>query len=524
MGLGSRLTSRGFTAVVLLGIALLATSLLAWQAYRSAAAHRSATEAVLRDYAGLAAAELIRRATVEVGYQGHYVLVQALRDSDGDAARLTTAPDAAIRRAATLVRRSFVADLTSRVVTFSTGSDRPVAAWLGERLVPPAGRYPFVLRQGFVAGEYHMFVLTPPRAGRIGGYEVAADALAPFIRTAIDREPLLPKSLGKGGVSNARLAVAVRDPTGRVLYEEGPGLAGALRVRVPFGDVYSGVLDGFTAAVEIDPAASPELVIGGLPASRLPMVLALLGVAAGLFLVAVLQLRRERALEAMRSEFVASVSHELRTPLTQIRMFAETLRLGRVRSEEERRQSLEIIDRESQRLSCLVDNLLQFSRSAHPLRPLELEALEAAPLVAGIVESFRPVATGAGVRIVSRVSSSGRIRVNADGWRQVLLNLLDNAVKYGPPGQEIEVTLDRVDGKVRLTVEDEGPGIPPAERERVFARFHRLERDRASTVAGTGIGLAVVRELVLLHGGRCGVEAGRRGGARVVVEIPEVRG
>jgi signal transduction histidine kinase len=112
--------------------------------------------------------------------------------------------------------------------------------------------------------------------------------------------------------------------------------------------------------------------------------------------------------------------------------------------------------------------------------------------------------------------------VDADALRQVLLNLLDNAVKYGPRGQEVAVTLAREDGRLRLAVEDEGPGIPPEERERVFERFHRLERDRASPVTGTGLGLAVVRELVARHGGRCAVERGRFG-ARVVVELPEAR-
>jgi signal transduction histidine kinase len=103
-----------------------------------------------------------------------------------------------------------------------------------------------------------------------------------------------------------------------------------------------------------------------------------------------------------------------------------------------------------------------------------------------------------------------------------VLNLLDNAVKYGPAGQEVSVTLEEADGRARLEVDDQGPGIPAAEWERVFDRYHRLERDRASTVAGTGLGLAVVRELVARHGGHCAALPGRRGGARIVVELPTV--
>jgi signal transduction histidine kinase len=234
----------------------------------------------------------------------------------------------------------------------------------------------------------------------------------------------------------------------------------------------------------------------------------------------VAQLRRERALQRLRSEFVASASHELRTPLTQIRMFAETMRLGRVRSEDEGRRSLEIIDREARRLSHLVENLLQFSRSGRGAPAATPAPQELGPLVAEAIESFRPVAEAAGARIRAEVASGLRARVEADAWRQVVLNLLDNAVKYGPRNQEIGVVLEGAgDHRLRLAVEDEGPGIPPAERERVFGRFERLERDRAGVVTGTGLGLAVVRDLVTSWGGRCAVESGRRGGARVLVEL-----
>lgn len=129
------------------------------------------------------------------------------------------------------------------------------------------------------------------------------------------------------------------------------------------------------------------------------------------------------------------------------------------------------------------------------------------------------MAPAAGARLHAEVGSSLWARVDADGWRQVLLNLLDNAVKYGPRGQQVVVTLEGSGEHVRLAVEDEGPGIPAAERERVFERFQRLDRDRVSTITGTGLGLAVVRELVSGWEGRCRVEPASRGGARVVVEL-----
>ena len=510
---------RGAFTVLLLGVALAASLLLAWQAYSAAASHRAASEAVLRDYAGLAASELMRRGASEVGYQGHYALVRSLGTAAGLPSPSGNKEDPLTRRRMALLRRTFTMGVSSGKVVFDGEDDPPLAAWLAEHAAPPREREPFTVLHGVVGGQARSFVLGDSLGDRRAGYEVETRALAPFIAAAVDEGALLPPSLGHGRVGNDRLALVVRDAGGREIFSRGRPWAGALRALATGGDAYAGTLRGYTGEVEIDPAVAADLIIGGLPRSRLPQLAALVGLAAGLLAATVVQLRRERRLERFRAEFVASASHELRTPLAQVRMFAETLRLGRVRSEEERQRSLEIIDRESRRLAHLVENLLQFSRSGHRAPATNSPARELGPLVAEVVESFRPVAEGAGARLRAEVASGLWARVDADAWRQVLLNLLDNAAKYGPRGQEIVVSLAGADGQVRLAVEDEGPGIPPAERERVFERFHRLERDRVSTVTGTGLGLAVVRELVSGWGGRCHVEPGRLGGARVVVEL-----
>ncbi|HZI22938.1 MAG TPA: HAMP domain-containing sensor histidine kinase, partial [Gemmatimonadales bacterium] len=213
--------------------------------------------------------------------------------------------------------------------------------------------------------------------------------------------------------------------------------------------------------------------------------------------------------------------HELRTPLAQIRMFSETLLLGRVRSELERVRSLEIVDQEARRLTHLVENLLHFSRSERQATRLSPAPAPLAPLVRQAVEAFSPLAAARGMAFRTELTDGLVASVDADALRQMLVNLLDNAAKYGPVDQTITVGLVVVDGKARIRVEDEGPGIPAADRQRVWDRFWRLERDRGSAVAGTGIGLSVVRELVALHGGRAWVEDARGGrGACFVLELP----
>jgi signal transduction histidine kinase len=200
-------------------------------------------------------------------------------------------------------------------------------------------------------------------------------------------------------------------------------------------------------------------------------------------------------------------------------MFAETLLLERVRSPAEGRRALEIIDKEARRLTNLVENLLMFSRAQRGAVPVAAEPRALAPLVGDTVEAFRPLLGES--RLEVEADPDAQAAVDPDVLRQVLLNLLDNAVKYGPRGQTIRVRVERGEkAGARVVVEDEGPGIPPGERERVFERFHRLERESERAVAGTGIGLAVVRDLVTRLGGRVRAEAAAGGGARMVVELP----
>jgi signal transduction histidine kinase len=278
-------------------------------------------------------------------------------------------------------------------------------------------------------------------------------------------------------------------------------------------------LGGLALSVALKPDAAGKLVIGGLPRERLPLVLGLLALTVGLVGVALVQLRREAELSRLRSEFVSGVSHELRTPLAQIRMFTETLLLGRVRSETEGRRSLEIIARESQRLAQLVENVLLFARGERKRPTIVPEAASLAPLIIDVVESFAPLAAARRARIVTDLDDLLFANVDSGAVRQIVLNLLDNAVKYGPEGQTVAVALHRDGDRARVTVDDCGPGIDPLEAERIFQPFTRLSRSNDAT-GGAGIGLAIVRQLAELHGGRAWVEPAPGGGARFSVEIP----
>jgi signal transduction histidine kinase len=222
----------------------------------------------------------------------------------------------------------------------------------------------------------------------------------------------------------------------------------------------------------------------------------------------------------LRDDFVSGVSHELRTPLAQIRLLADLLRMGKVPAEDKER-SLRIIDKEARRLSFLVDSILSFTQS----QPGQLSPVstDVAAEITEIISGFEPLAQARGVQLTTRLERGIMADVDRGVLRQVLLNLLDNAVRYGPPRQNVTITTTSARGTWTLEVADEGPGIPPDESERIFAPYYRMKRDAGGAVGGTGIGLAVVRRLVQQHRGRVHVAPAHGEGAigaRFVVALP----
>jgi len=331
---------------------------------------------------------------------------------------------------------------------------------------------------------------------------------------------ILPPSL-TGGVPNDSVSndsifsVKVFDGGGHLVFKS----------NVQYPDTYTGAykLDyfgGLKSVIALRPTLAKTLLIGELPSERLPLLLGVLALSVGLAAIGVMQLRRESELARLRSDFIASVSHELRTPLAQVRMFAETLLLGRVRSEEERLRSLQIVDQEARRLTHLVENILQFSRAERQAIRLSPVPVELGAQVREAVEAFAPVARARHVVVETTLESDVVCVVDPAALRQILLNLLDNAVKFGPLGQTVTITLQRSGDNAVIIVDDQGPGVPREHRSRIWEPYQRLESAVTAAVAGSGIGLAVVAQLVTLHGGRAWTDAAPGAGARFVVEIP----
>ena len=359
------------------------------------------------------------------------------------------------------------------------------------------------------------------------GFETDPAAfLAPTFQYIFKKNSLLPPSLVSAVTEDSVLAISVTDLEGHEIYRS-PGHVGHTHAFTA-ADTLEGHFGNLVLRVGLRPEYADRLVVGGLPRSRLPLLLGLFALTAGLLVVALLQLRRQQELVRLRTDFVSGVSHELRTPLAQIRWFAELLHMGKLRSEEERNRSLRIIDQEARRLTYLVENVLSFSRAERKASRISSAPTDLEREVRDALDMFGPLARSRRATLRSELEHGITLDADRDALRQILLNLLDNAVKYGPRGQTVTVGVAAASGngrgaRVRLWVQDQGPGIPTAERDRVWEPYVRLDRDVEGATGGSGIGLAVVRELVALHEGRTWIEEVAGGGTRVVIEFPASR-
>ena len=550
---------RSAITLALLLIALILTTLLARQAQLAARSHRNTAEQALHDYASLAAWEFTRHARADVQATLMSAFVPSLlRLPGGDPTKGKIMPadlgEAAIRRTqfcACMDSARFFFRFEFRDSTLTTAGiavSPELARWVRDTI---AGHFTateiagepvrtvygsvdgrtemsivltndaYITIVGRAAGALRMlgYVLTRDLEGRpITAYGFEIDPwnfTKPVFGEIVARQVLLPPSLLRGLRGDSVLSIAVHDPAGEEIYRSSARFA----PRYASEDTLGGRFGSLHVRVAIRPELADQLVVGGLPRSRMPMLIALFTLTAGLLLITLLHLRRQQELARLRTDFVSSVSHELRTPLAQIRLFAELLSMGKLRSDDERRRSARIIDQEARRLTYLVENVLNFARSERRANRLRLEDTDVSRELRDVLDTFAPLTRAKEVTLHAELTDGLVASVDRAALHQIVLNLLDNAVKYGPAGQTITVRARAVADRLLIEVIDEGIGIPVEERERIWEPYHRLERD-AKSVAGSGIGLAVARELVELHGGRAWVEDARPRGARFIVALP----
>jgi signal transduction histidine kinase len=537
-------TRRGMPLVLVFLLMTLGLSLwLGFQAVDAARSHRRTAEGVLRDYGEIAVAEYSRRVQDNLDRFFREVFDDVpWRIRRGP----PPSPDVVLRRLSGALRyadcecREFRADASVLVLDLITGEVESLpgslsleektraaevvrAAW--EAL--PAERIAMRTAgpgEGLESASALFFNASLDESGEEGMGRaisillVSLDAAAELFRTWYLAEGLLPEAVAGGQSNESLLHLAVRTPEGFPIFLSPMNDLGPTLARDTLPQEYGGLI--LEAAVR--PDAASTLVIGGLPRARLPLLLALMVMTVGVGGAALVQIRKAEELSRVRDDFISGVSHEFRTPLNQIRMFTELLADGKLQTEEERVRSTEVINREARRLTHLVENILHFSQMGRaPGTQGVAERIVVREAIRDLTEAFAPLAQAQSCTLETEVDPPDLVVLaGRGGLHRMLANLLDNALKYGPERQTIRIVAGTREGWVRISVEDEGPGIPVGERARIWDPYHRLQRDVEGQVRGSGIGLSVVAELAQAAGGSAWVEEGKGGGARFVIRLP----
>jgi len=252
------------------------------------------------------------------------------------------------------------------------------------------------------------------------------------------------------------------------------------------------------------------------------MVLAALGLLmiGGIFLT-YRNVYREMNLARLKSDFVANVSHELRTPLALIRLYAETLELGRLNAKEKYQEYFRIIREESERLTALINNILDFSRIEAGRKEYEFKETDLPELVRSTLDSYRFQIEQNGFAFEEKIDSDiPPVNVDREAIARSLLNLVNNALKYSRNEKFIGVKLYRSNGSVKLEVSDHGIGIPATEQDKIFEKFYRCGDPLVHNIKGSGLGLSLVRHIVSAHGGKVQVESAPEKGSKFTIELP----
>ncbi len=252
----------------------------------------------------------------------------------------------------------------------------------------------------------------------------------------------------------------------------------------------------------------------------LVIVLIDLMLGAGLLLV-YHNVRRELRLSKLKSDFVANVSHELKTPLALIRLFSETLELGRVPSEDKKQQYYRVIHKESRRLTQLINNILDFSRIEAGRREYNFRRVDVARVVDEVLDAYRFQLEQQGFALVVDLQEDvPPLEIDQEALGQALLNVVNNAVKYSADEKHVELRLRREGARVTIAVSDHGIGIRKAEQDKIFEKFYRAEDSLVHETRGSGLGLSLVRHIMEAHGGAVELQSTPGKGSTFTLVLP----
>jgi signal transduction histidine kinase len=311
------------------------------------------------------------------------------------------------------------------------------------------------------------------------------------------------------------LALGILDESGGEVYATKPG-ASAYEVKMAFSPVFPRwnlALGYRDTTIE---ALAKDNFQKNLMLSLFVLSLLILGIILTLRATA-----REMKLAQAKSTFVSNVSHELKTPLALIRLFAETLELGRVKSSEKAQDYYRIINNESRRLTQLINNILDFSKIEAGRKEYEFVQSDVVEVVEEVIRSYEYQIINAGFELNAHIEHDlPPVLIDRDAISQAVLNLINNAVKYSDEIKEISVQVRKRDRSIAIEVADRGIGIPRSEQDKIFEKFYRVSTGLVHNTKGSGLGLALVKHIVEAHDGKILVDSTPGKGSRFTMLIP----
>jgi signal transduction histidine kinase len=332
------------------------------------------------------------------------------------------------------------------------------------------------------------------------------------------KEQLLPQVISEllpDAAPGSSPIVSILDELGREVYASRSGLMDR-EVTMTFAPVFRQWKLGIGYQETTIAALAKKQFRQNLIFTALALLLLILGL--------ILTLRattREMKLAEAKSTFVSNVSHELKTPLALIRLFAEMLEMGMVRSQQKTQEYGRIINHESRRLTQLINNILDFSRIEAGRREYQFAEADAAEVVAEVLQSYEYQMQSAGFEVKMDFQRNlPPVLIDRDALAQAVLNLLNNAIKYAADDKRIEVRVREREGKIAIEVADHGIGIPLAEQQRIFEKFYRISTGLVHHTKGSGLGLAIVKHIVEAHRGQIHVESAPGRGSRFTILLP----
>ncbi len=394
-------------------------------------------------------------------------------------------------------------------------------AWFWRTLIEARTDTMLVLPAGSLGPGSPAYVVLPimgfpQRVVAIAGWRFDPEGiLHKQLHQIVEQQVYSDQRVFRGDVMSQSLAILLYDARGREIFRSRDAARVDTKVVRPVGKLLPGWTVVAVPSKENAYSTIQRFVVGE---SLLIVVLLLLSL--GALVVGLRVAMREVEIAELKGSFLANVTHELKTPLAMIRMAGETLELGRVRNEEESKRFLGTINRETRRLTHLINNVLDFSKIEEGKREFMFAPTDVRKLVRETLDLFEPQLRQGDFRVAVDIPEKvPAVEADAQAVTQCLINLVDNAIKYSKETKEIGIKMSS-NGVVKVAVSDRGIGVAPRDQERIFEKFARAETGLVHNVKGSGLGLALVRHIARAHGGDVEIQSTPGEGSTFTLVLP----